>query len=107
MSARPMDNDTIFGLAAAALISLGGVLGLIRRGSWISFIAAGGSGLLLSYGVQKQRVDPNDVGIVVAVSAFLFVVMGARYLRGRKIMPAGLVTAISGVLLYRFGRRLL
>ncbi|GAA5884666.1 hypothetical protein JCM6882_005340 [Rhodosporidiobolus microsporus] len=105
--AAKYDADTIFGLAAAAFISLGGVLGLLRRGSWISFIMAGGSGLLLSHGVQRQRVDPKDVGIIVGVAGFLFVVMGLRFLRGRKIMPAGLVTAISAGLLWRFGQRLL
>ncbi|GJN87418.1 hypothetical protein Rhopal_000367-T1 [Rhodotorula paludigena] len=102
-----MDNDTLFGFVASALVSLGGVIGFLKKGSVASLAAGGGSGVLLGYGVQRQRLNPKDVHLVVGVSATLLVVMGMRFLRGRKFMPAGLVTLLSAILLYRFGQRLL
>ncbi|GAA6002210.1 hypothetical protein JCM10207_003127 [Rhodosporidiobolus poonsookiae] len=96
------DLDTKLGFAAAALIALGGTIGFVKKGSVMSLVAGGGSGAALAYGVKQ-----NDPRIVVGVSALLFVVMGMRFARGRKIMPAGLVTFLTAVLLYRFGQRLL
>ncbi|GAA6038917.1 hypothetical protein JCM8097_000573 [Rhodosporidiobolus ruineniae] len=101
------DYDTIFGYTSAGLVALGGTIGFLKKGSVASLLAGGGSGALLAYGVKRQEANPKDVAVVVAVSAVLFVVMGRRFLRGRKFMPAGLVTLLSLALLYRFGQRLL
>ncbi|BGP54299.1 hypothetical protein JCM8202_000730 [Rhodotorula sphaerocarpa] len=102
-----MDNDTRLGFVASALISLGGVMGFVKARSLPSLIMGGGSGALLAYGVQRQRADPRDVGVVVGISAVLVILMGVRFLRSRKFMPAGLVTLLSAAVLYRFGQRLL
>ncbi|GAA5855538.1 hypothetical protein JCM8547_007880 [Rhodosporidiobolus lusitaniae] len=102
-----LDNDTLFGFVASALITLGGTIGFLKRGSVASLVAGGGSGAALAYGVQRQRANPKDVAVIVAVSALLLVVMGMRFARGRKFMPAGLVTLLSALLLYRFGQRVL
>ncbi|GEM06783.1 hypothetical protein Rt10032_c02g0800 [Rhodotorula toruloides] len=101
-----LDNDTLFGFVSSALISLGGVFGFLRRGSVASLVAGGGSGALLAYGVHQQRYNNQNVQVVVGVSALLAIVMGLRFVRGRKFMPAGLVTVLSLALLYRFGQRL-
>ncbi|GAA5863789.1 hypothetical protein JCM3774_001159 [Rhodotorula dairenensis] len=102
-----MDNDTRLGFAISALVSLGGILGFVKKQSVPSLIAGGGSGALLAYGVKRQQADPQDVYLVVGVSAVLLVMMGLRFLRSGKVMPAGLVTVLSALLLYRFGQRLL
>ncbi|GAA5976165.1 hypothetical protein JCM10908_005403 [Rhodotorula pacifica] len=102
-----MDNDTRFGFVASALISLGGIIGFVTKQSIPSLVAGGGSGALLAYGVRRQQADPRDVYLVVGVSAVLVVMMGLRFLRSRKFMPAGLVSLLSAILLYRFGQRLL
>ncbi|POY72550.1 hypothetical protein BMF94_4376 [Rhodotorula taiwanensis] len=102
-----MDNDTRFGFAASSLIALGGLIGFLTKQSLPSLMAGGGSGALLAYGVQRQRANPRDVGLIVGVSALLVVVMGMRFYRSRKFMPAGLVSLLSAALLYRFGQRLL
>ncbi|GAA5836087.1 hypothetical protein JCM9279_002189 [Rhodotorula babjevae] len=102
-----LDNDTLFGFASSGLIALGGLLGFVKRGSYASLIAGSGSGALLGYGVQLQRANPANVQLLVSVSALLAMVMGMRFIRGRKFMPAGLVTLLSLALTYRFGQRLL
>ncbi|GAA5967308.1 hypothetical protein JCM11641_000508 [Rhodosporidiobolus odoratus] len=101
------DPDTLFGFVSSGLITFGGLMGFLKRGSVASLVAGGGSGALLAYGVKRQQTNPRDVQIIVGVAALLAVVMGLRFARGRKFMPAGLVTLLSLTLLYRFGQRLL
>ncbi|ORY82413.1 transmembrane protein 14C [Leucosporidium creatinivorum] len=101
------DLDAIFGYASSALIALGGTIGFIKRGSLPSLIAGGGSGAALAYGVRRQTTNPKDVALIVGVSAMLLVVMGSRFARSGKVMPAGIVTLLSVALLIRFGSRLL
>ncbi|BGP14603.1 hypothetical protein JCM10213_001950 [Rhodosporidiobolus nylandii] len=96
------DADTIFGFTSAGLIAVGGLMGFLKRGSVASLVAGGGSGAVLAYGVKT-----GDARLVVGVAAVLLVVMGMRFARGRKFMPAGLVSLLSLALLYRFGKRLL
>ena len=96
-------------------------MGFVTKQSVPSLLAGGGSGALLAYGVRRQRADPRDVYLVVGeseypfaatfcfeytqgqtdddypstatgVSAVLVMMMGLRFLRSRKFMPAGLVT---------------
>lgn len=40
-------------------------MGFVKARSLPSLIMGGGSGALLAYGVQRQRADPRDVGVVV------------------------------------------
>ncbi|GAA5948799.1 hypothetical protein JCM21900_005303 [Sporobolomyces salmonicolor] len=101
------DYDTVFGFVASGLIGIGGLMGFLKRGSVASLAAGSGSGALLAYGVRRQQFNRRDVGLVVGVAALLFVVMGMRFIRGRRFMPAGLVTLLSAALLYRFGTRLM
>lgn len=99
-------------------------MGFVTKQSVLSLLAGGGSGALLAYGVRRQRADPRDVYLIVGesgytcaatfflecpqrhtdgdlpltatgVSAVLVVMMGLRFLRSRKFMPAGLVTVSS------------
>jgi len=53
---------------SSGLIALGGVLGFVKRGSYASLIAGGGSGALLGYGVQLQRANPANVQLLVSAS---------------------------------------
>ncbi|GAA5938249.1 TMEM14 family protein [Sporobolomyces koalae] len=96
------DYDQVFGFVSAALISIGGLIGFLKRSSIASLVAGGGSGLLLAYGVNSR-----DHRVVTGVAGVLFVVMGNRFLRSGAFMPAGLVTLLSTGLLWRFGTKLL
>ncbi|GAA5995497.1 hypothetical protein JCM5350_006014 [Sporobolomyces pararoseus] len=99
---RTLDNDQLYGFISAALISVGGLMGFLKRSSVASLVAGGGSGLSLAYGVHSRNHR-----LVTGVAAVLFLVMGNRFLRSGRFMPAGLVTLLSSGLLWRFGSKLL
>ncbi|GAA6017948.1 hypothetical protein JCM11491_001230 [Sporobolomyces phaffii] len=97
-----ISNDDLFGYIAAALISLGGTIGFLKRSSVASLVAGGGSGALLAYGVGTK----ND-RLVTGIAAVLFLGMGSRFLKSGRFMPAGLVVLLASGVLWRFGSRLL
>ncbi|KAM0788110.1 hypothetical protein ACM66B_001277 [Microbotryomycetes sp. NB124-2] len=100
------DTDTLIGYTVAALIAAGGTIGYVKRGSVPSVVAGTVSGGLLALGVYQQTQDPRRVGLILGVSALLFVTMTKRAVRSKKLMPSGLVAALSALVLVRFGPRL-
>ncbi|KAK4683694.1 hypothetical protein P7C73_g6538, partial [Tremellales sp. Uapishka_1] len=110
------------GLLYAIVLINGGLMGYMKRGSGVSAVAGLFSGLLAAFGAYKTSQNPQDVYVSLGVSLFLFVTMGVRFLRSFKFMPAGLgefvvsalnaltselVTLLSGVMMARYGVRLL
>ena len=85
-----------------ALCVLGGVIGYIAKGSSVSLIAGGGSGIsLLALGwtslqrYKKKKERFIQAGASLLICAVLAVVMGKRALDSGKVMPGGLVSACS------------
>ncbi|XP_037069191.1 transmembrane protein 14C-like [Pollicipes pollicipes] len=91
----------------AAIVAAGGVMGYARAGSLMSLVAGLGFGAALGVGAQQVSDDPSNLHLSLAVSAILLAVMGARFRRSGKMMPAGLVTAISLLFVVRYGCRAL
>ncbi|AEC07812.1 Protein FATTY ACID EXPORT 7 [Arabidopsis thaliana] len=88
-----------FTLAYASLLGVGGLMGYLKRGSKISLVAGGGSAALFYYVYTELPGNPvlaSSIGIVG--SAALTGMMGSRYLRTRKVVPAGLVSVVSLVM---------
>ncbi|XP_044146260.1 transmembrane protein 14A isoform X2 [Bufo gargarizans] len=83
------------GFAYAALLVFGGFMGFSRRGSIVSLAAGLLFGLLAAYGALRVSYNPLDIKISLIAAGCLSVVMGMRYLRSKKIMPAGIVAVIS------------
>ncbi|KAJ9062045.1 Transmembrane protein 14C, variant 2 [Entomophthora muscae] len=61
-------------------------------------------GVLLGYGASRVSQNPKDVYLSLGLSVVLLVVMGSRFIKSGKFMPAGLISAVSLVM---FGRYLL
>ncbi|KAL8280105.1 hypothetical protein RQP46_007435 [Phenoliferia psychrophenolica] len=101
------DFDTTAGYTIACLVALGGLIGFLKAGSVPSLVAGVGSGAALGYGVSRAARSRNDVYIVVGVSLLLVGMMGKKFMKTGKFMPAGLVTVLSAFTLVRFGIRLL
>ena len=82
----------IFGI----LTILGGVMGYVKAQSTVSLIAGGVSGILL---LLADYLLPGNLvaGLVLAlvVSLLLFGQFLPRFIRTRKLMPAGLMTLLS------------
>ncbi|KAG7585390.1 F-box domain [Arabidopsis thaliana x Arabidopsis arenosa] len=77
----------------------GGLMGYLKRGSKISLVAGGGSAALFYYVYTELPGNPvlaSSIGIVG--SAALTGMMGSRYLRTRKVVPAGVVSVVSLVM---------
>ncbi|OIT01927.1 PREDICTED: protein FATTY ACID EXPORT 2, chloroplastic-like [Nicotiana attenuata] len=86
-------------LGYAFLVGAGGFMGYLKSGSTKSLIAGGVSASLL-YSVYAmlptQPVLASSMGFVL--SAALLGVMGSRFLKSKKVFPAGIVSFVSLVM---------
>ncbi|KAF0396653.1 TMEM14-domain-containing protein [Gigaspora margarita] len=93
------------GYIYAAAISLGGIFGYIKAGSLPSLFFGLTFGVLAAYGANRASNNPRDVLIAFLVSLVLLIVMGIRFFKTGKFMPAGLVAALSLIYTIRYGYR--
>ncbi|CAJ1392710.1 unnamed protein product [Effrenium voratum] len=89
-----MDVNVVLGAAVAA----GGIAGFATKGSVPSLLAGSVGGLSL---VACGRTA--SYRSAAAITAFLVMMMGVRYAKTKKVMPAGLVALLSaGGLVFNF-----
>jgi len=86
----------------AALVAAGGVAGYVKAGSVPSLIAGMTCGAILGFGAYQTSVDPNNYVLSLVASGGLAGLMGSRWYRSGKFMPAGLVTILSIGMVARF-----
>ncbi|GAB1605463.1 transmembrane protein 14C-like [Argonauta hians] len=94
------------GAAYSATLMLGGIMGYVKSGSAISMAAGVGTGTLAAYGAFQMSNDPKNVGLSLSVSSFMTALMGYRFAMSRKIMPAGVIAAVSMLVSLRNGMNL-
>ncbi|RCH80094.1 Transmembrane protein 14C [Rhizopus stolonifer] len=82
-------TDTL-GYAYGLTVVTGGVVGYVKAGSVASLAAGGVFGGLAIAGAYQVSQNPRNVLLSLIVSLTLLFVMGSRFYRGRKFMPAGL-----------------
>ncbi|XP_010472652.1 PREDICTED: protein FATTY ACID EXPORT 7 [Camelina sativa] len=88
-----------FTLVYASFLGAGGLVGYLKGRSKISLVAGGGSAALFYYvsaELPRNPVLASSIGIVGSVA--LTGMMGSRYLRTRKVVPAGVVSLVSLVM---------
>lgn len=91
-----------FILAYALAVAAGGIAGYAKAGSIASLAAGltfGGIAGLGGYMVSNNQ--PFGHYLVVGTAGVLTFVMGKRYMNSGKIMPAGIVTILSILMLGR------
>ncbi|XP_061645089.1 transmembrane protein 14A isoform X2 [Phyllopteryx taeniolatus] len=81
-----------FGYAAAIL--LGGYMGYKRKGSVMSLMAGLVFGGLSAYGAYNISNKPTDIKVLLLTSGLLSLVMGTRYKKSGKLVPAGIMTIL-------------
>ncbi|KAJ1291130.1 hypothetical protein BS78_02G295000 [Paspalum vaginatum] len=91
------------------LVLGGGIAGYVKRGSAVSLAAGAGFGgaLLLAGALSAWAFARGGGGagaifaavLQIVCAVVLTVVMGIRYVKSRKIMPAGIIAAISALVL--------
>lgn len=88
-----------FTFAYAAFLLAGGIIAYVKSSSTKSLTAAGGSAVVLAFAANAMKGGPAAVRaplVVVAVmSALLAYVMGKRYAKTKKVMPAGVTAGLS------------
>ncbi|XP_015218693.1 transmembrane protein 14A [Lepisosteus oculatus] len=89
------------GFGYAAAVALGGFMGYKRKGSVMSLIAGLLFGSLSAFGAYRLSIDPRDVKVSLVASLVLSVVMGMRYKKSGKLMPAGIMTGLSVLMVLR------
>jgi uncharacterized membrane protein (UPF0136 family) len=88
-----------FTFAYAAFLLVGGVFAYVKSGSTKSLTAAGGSAIVLALCARAMTgaagATRGPLLVVAALSAVLAYVMGKRYNKTGKMMPAGATAGLS------------
>ena len=82
----------------SATILAGGVLGYVKGGSVISLAAGTLFGGIAGYGAYRSSNNPLDQYLNLGISTVLGGMMGSRYIKSGKMMPAGLIAGMSVVM---------
>ncbi|XP_028279657.1 transmembrane protein 14A-like [Parambassis ranga] len=89
------------GFSYAAAIVFGGFMGYKRKGSVMSLMAGLVFGGLSAYGAFNISLDTKDIKISLLASGVLSVIMGMRYKKSGKLMPAGIMAGLSLLMVFR------
>ncbi|XP_069091907.1 transmembrane protein 14A [Pleurodeles waltl] len=89
------------GFCYAVVLAFGGVLGYSRKGSLVSLAAGLFFGFVAAYGALCITYNSRNVTPSFFVAFIMAIVMGVRYRRSRKVMPAGIVAGLSLFMILR------
>ncbi|XP_029305612.1 transmembrane protein 14A [Cottoperca gobio] len=89
------------GFCYALAIAFGGYMGYTRKGSVMSLMAGIVFGGLSAYGAYNVSADPKDIKVSLLTSGVLSLVMGMRYKRSGKLLPAGIMSGLSLLMVFR------
>ncbi|CAB1312920.1 unnamed protein product [Coregonus sp. 'balchen'] len=89
------------GFGYAAAIALGGFMGYKKKGSVMSLIAGLLFGSIAAYGALMISNDPTKTFYSLVASGALTLVMGMRFKKSGKIMPAGIMAGLSLLMVLR------
>uniref|UniRef100_A0A0K8TP04 Putative conserved plasma membrane protein n=1 Tax=Tabanus bromius TaxID=304241 RepID=A0A0K8TP04_TABBR len=95
-----MSTDVV-GYLYAATVAAGGIMGYVKAGSIPSLGAGLAFGAILGFGAHLTSQNPPKPLLQLGTSFVLAGVMGARFARSGKIMPAGAICIISCAALIR------
>ncbi|XP_006137817.1 transmembrane protein 14A [Pelodiscus sinensis] len=89
------------GFGYAAVVAIGGGIGYVRKGSIVSLAAGLFFGLVSGYGAYCVTHNPRDVKISLFSAFILTIIMGMRFKRSKKLIPAGLIAGLSLLMILR------
>ncbi|KAF5308592.1 hypothetical protein FQR65_LT06140 [Abscondita terminalis] len=89
------------GFAYAAAIAAGGIFGYYKAGSIPSLGAGLLFGSVLAYGAYQVSQNPANYTPQLTATSILTGVMGYRFYNSGKVMPAGVVCALSVAMIIR------
>ncbi|XP_012695901.1 transmembrane protein 14A [Clupea harengus] len=89
------------GFGYAGAIIMGGLIGYKRKGSVMSLIAGLLFGCISAYGAYRVSNEPREVAVSLFASGSLALVMGIRFKKSGKLMPAGFMAGMSLLMVLR------
>ncbi|KAK5882335.1 transmembrane protein 14A [Pseudochaenichthys georgianus] len=89
------------GFGYALAIAFGGYMGYSRKGSVMSLMAGLVFGGFSAYGAFNISYDPKDIKVSLLTAGVLSVLMGMRYKKSGKILPAGIMSGLSLLMVFR------
>ncbi|XP_063730536.1 transmembrane protein 14A [Eleginops maclovinus] len=89
------------GFGYALAIAFGGYMGYSRKGSTMSLMAGLVFGGFSAYGAYNISFDPKDIKVSLLTAGALSLVMGMRYKKSGKILPAGIMSGLSLLMVFR------
>ncbi|KAK7118679.1 hypothetical protein R3I94_022241 [Phoxinus phoxinus] len=95
------------GYGYAALITIGGIVGFVKAGSFISLVTGLMFGITAFFGAYQMSRNDKDIWVSMGTSGSLTALMGVRFLSSWKIMPAGLMAGASLLMFLRIGVKVL
>ncbi|XP_073845847.1 transmembrane protein 14 homolog [Musca autumnalis] len=95
-----MPTDVI-GYLYAATVAAGGIMGYVKAGSIPSLGAGLAFGAILGFGAHLNSQEPPRPLLQFGTSLALAGIMGSRFYRSGKMMPAGMICLISIAALVR------
>ncbi|CAK9293817.1 unnamed protein product [Gordionus sp. m RMFG-2023] len=96
-----------FGYCYAGIVLTGGIAGYLKAGSPVSLAAGILFGSVLTYGAYLASKNPSNYQLIFGTSVALTALMGHRFYKTGKFMPAGLIAGMSIAMALRYGLRLM
>lgn len=93
-----MSGTDAFVAGYGAMLTVGGILGFVRRGSLMSLATGGLIGGYFVY--ASTELNRSHEANLTILSGLLTIVMAARAHGAAKFMPSGLVAVLSGGMLW-------
>ena len=91
------------GYVYAVLIAVGGLVGYVKAGSVMSLVMGLTFGTLAGVGAYRYTNSTDQYVVGLLVSLAMFARFGQNFYQTGKVMPAGVVTLFSLVMVIRYG----
>ncbi|KAL4616866.1 transmembrane protein 14C-like [Arapaima gigas] len=91
------------GYGYAVLITSGGIMGYVKAGSVPSLAAGLLFGGLAGFGAYQVSQNPENIWVSLATSGTLAGIMGGRFFKSKKLVPAGIIAGASLLMVGKLG----
>jgi len=102
-----MASPDLLSYGFSAIVALGGVIGYVKAGSIPSLAAGLAFGGISAVAAYQTSAYPRNAWVMLVTSLVLSGVMGTRFIKTGKFMPAGLVAGLSVAQAVRMSYRLM
>ena len=88
-------SPDFFAYGFAILVTVGGIMGYVRKGSLPSLIMGVATGIVLLVAAYRVSSNPQNAALGFVVCGLLALIMSYRFFHSGAFMPAGMVAGLS------------